>query len=178
MQRRTMLLVALLLILAAWLGYDHWRIADDEAVITCAAVEEPEKAQTFVYVTGAVRKPGLYAFDEAPRVAEAIKTAGDALPYADMAALDGAGRAEDGMHIHVPYDLEGVPTMPEDANHVNLNTADEKKLMELPGVGAATAKAILSYRQEHGSFSAPEEVQQVKGIGPAKWEKMKDKVTL
>jgi comEA protein len=57
---------------------------------------------------------------------------------------------------------------------VDLNIANEAQLNALPGVGPSTAKAILAYRAMHGKFSAPEELMNVKGIGPKKFESMKD----
>ena len=61
---------------------------------------------------------------------------------------------------------------------VNINTADEKELDKLPGVGPAMAKRIVEYRTENGAFQAPEEIKRVKGIGDAKYAKMKDKIAL
>ena len=56
---------------------------------------------------------------------------------------------------------------------IDLNTATETQLNSLPGVGPSTAKAILAYRTAHGKFSSPEELLNVKGIGPKKFESMK-----
>ena len=75
------------------------------------AVEAPQPQSAYVYVSGAVRKPGLYAFDETVRVGEAVHAAGGVLPYADGAAVNFADEAADGMHIHIPYDLNGAPSV-------------------------------------------------------------------
>jgi len=61
---------------------------------------------------------------------------------------------------------------------ININIADEKDLDKLPGIGPAMAKRIIEYRTENGAFQAPEEIKRVKGIGDAKYEKMKDKIAL
>lgn len=60
---------------------------------------------------------------------------------------------------------------------VNLNTATAEELDSLPGVGPKTAEAIMQFRQEHGAFQRPEDLMNVKGIGPAKFEKMRDRIT-
>jgi competence protein ComEA len=60
---------------------------------------------------------------------------------------------------------------------VNLNTAGAEELDSLPGVGPKTAEAIMQFRQEHGAFQRPEDLLNVKGIGPAKFEKLRDKIT-
>jgi competence ComEA-like helix-hairpin-helix protein len=56
------------------------------------------------------------------------------------------------------------------ARPVDLNTAGEKALLSLPGVGPSTAKAILAHRAARGPFSTVEDLMQVKGIGPGKME--------
>ena len=61
---------------------------------------------------------------------------------------------------------------------ININTADEKALDELPGVGSAMAKRIIEYRETQGMFQSPEDLKKVRGIGEAKFEKMKDRVTI
>jgi len=53
------------------------------------------------------------------------------------------------------------------AGPVNVNTADAESISrELKGVGLSKARAIVAYRDEFGVFSAPEDLLNVKGIGP------------
>jgi competence protein ComEA len=61
---------------------------------------------------------------------------------------------------------------------VNLNTATQTQLETLPGVGAATAKRILEYRQKSGSFKKIEELMNVKGIGEKSFLKLKPHITV
>lgn len=139
-------------------------------------IEEPIKQDLYVFVTGAVRKPGLYAFPTAVTVGDAVHAAGDALPYAAAEAVNYADKIDDGMQVHIPYNLDGIPATGEADGKININEADEKKLTELPGIGPAMAKTIIEYRDEHGAFSSEEELQEVKGIGPAKYDKVKDSI--
>jgi competence protein ComEA len=67
----------------------------------------------------------------------------------------------------------GAPAAP-----VNLNTATQAQLETLPGIGAATAKRILEYRQKSGSFKKIEELMNVKGIGEKSFLKLKPHVTV
>lgn len=142
------------------------------------AVEEPLPEKAFVYVTGAVKNPGLYVLEPGKTAGEAVEAAGGMVAYADTSAVNLADRAEDGNHIHVPYDFQGIPENPAESGKVSLNRADEKALTDLPGIGPAMAASIIAYRQEHGSFGSIEELQKVKGIGPAKFAKLKDLVCL
>lgn len=61
-------------------------------------------------------------------------------------------------------------------DRVNLNTASLEELDSLPGIGPATAKLILEYRQQYGGFAAPEEIMNVKRIGEKTYEKLKDRI--
>ena len=56
---------------------------------------------------------------------------------------------------------------------INVNTATLDELMELPGIGEVKAKAIISYREQHGDFLSPEDLLNVYGIGEKTLEKMK-----
>lgn len=61
---------------------------------------------------------------------------------------------------------------------VNINTADATALQTLDGVGPATAEAIIAWREDNGAFSTVEQLMEVRGIGPAKFEAMKNDVTV
>ena len=54
---------------------------------------------------------------------------------------------------------------------VNLNTADVAALMTLPGIGESRAKAIISYREQHGAFAQIEDIMKISGIKQAAFSK-------
>jgi len=60
---------------------------------------------------------------------------------------------------------------------ININTATAQELTDLPGIGPVTAAKIVEYR-EAKPFDTVEEVLEVKGIGPAKFEAIKDRITV
>lgn len=64
------------------------------------------------------------------------------------------------------------------ATKINLNQANAEQLQELSGIGQKKAEAIIAYRQKNGKFKNIEELQQVKGIGPALFSKNKDRLGL
>lgn len=178
---KKLILIVLLLCLAGSIFWDEDILGTDPSETAAAepVTEAPEERAVYVYVTGAVRKPGLYSFPGTVRIGEAVQSAGGAVPYADTAAINYAGEAGDGTHVHIPYNLEGIPAGSDEANGlININEADEKKLTELPGIGPAMAQRIMDYRNEHGAFKDCGELQQVKGIGVAKYKTIKDKVTV
>ena len=61
---------------------------------------------------------------------------------------------------------------------MNINTANLNELDSLPGIGPSLAKRIIEYREENGNFKSIEELQNVKGIGDAKYSDIKDNVTV
>ena len=56
---------------------------------------------------------------------------------------------------------------------VNVNSASQKQLEELPGIGPAKAKAIIDYRMKNGPFKSVEDVKKVDGIGDATYDQIK-----
>lgn len=61
---------------------------------------------------------------------------------------------------------------------ININTATAKLLEQLPGIGPKTAQRIIEYRQAQGRFGSVDELQNVKGIGPKKLEKIRPLATV
>jgi len=61
---------------------------------------------------------------------------------------------------------------------VNINTANQAQLESLPQIGPTKAQAIIEYRTANGPFTSPDKIQNVKGIGPKTYEKLKDQITI
>ena len=61
---------------------------------------------------------------------------------------------------------------------VNINTANKEKLETLPGIGETTAQKIIDYREANGKFNSIEDIKNVSGIGDAKFNSLKDKITV
>src|SRR5699024_12738858 len=121
-------------------------------------------------------KPGLVTLAEGSRVADALAIAG-ALPDADLTALNLAQLLVDGTQIHVLAIGEAQPISVDAAatsvsGLISLNTATVADLVTLPGVGEKTAQAIIDFRESNGGFSTVEDLLQVKGIGPSKFEQI------
>lgn len=77
-----------------------------------------------------------------------------------------------------PAEAEEEPPPPaEPGAPININTATEAELTVLPGVGPALAQRIVEYRSKR-PFKKVTDLQRVRGIGPAKFEKMKAQVVV
>ena len=70
------------------------------------------------------------------------------------------------------------PLLADDIQKININQASQAELTELKGIGPVLSQRIVEYREEHGPFQSPEDIMDVKGIGPKTWEKNKDRITV
>ena len=143
--------------------------------------------QAYVHVTGAVRRPGVYRLPAWARLDLAVKRAGGAVKGADLEGVNLAAKVSDGQQVIVPRKGAaagaagaagaaapgGPPSAP-----ISLNTATPEQLDQLDGVGPATIQKILEWRKEHGGFRSVDDLKQISGIGPKRFEALKDKVRM
>jgi competence protein ComEA len=145
---------------------------------------ERSRSGAYVYVTGAVRRPGVYRLPPWARLDLALRRAGGPDRSADLAAVNLAAKVSDGQQVVVPRrGSAGAapaadPSAPGTGEPVSLNTATAEQLDELDGVGPATAEKILEWRKEHGGFGSVDDLKQISGIGPKRFEALKDKVRI
>lgn len=153
---------------------------------TAASLDEP----VVVHVAGAVRDPGLVFGSSGWRIDDAVRAAGGPTASADLDRLNLAAPLADGERIYVPEFGEDEPVVVEStpaisgnggsggeaSGSIDLNRADAVALQTLPGIGPATAAAIVGHREEHGSFGSVDALVAVRGIGPATLEALRDHV--
>lgn len=154
-----------------------------------------DKGDWTVYVTGGVKRPGVYVIPPNTRVHHAIDAAGGFSSFADPQALNLAERIEDGVHIKVPLrgsgnaekEVVGRQTSVTQTGgsqikaqqvplRVNINTADAQALQNLPGIGPKTAENIVADRESNGLFGEVDDLMRVTGIGPKKMERLREHV--
>nr|WP_239168917.1 ComEA family DNA-binding protein [Actinoplanes deccanensis] len=146
-------------------------------------------AEVVVAVGGKVREPGLVRLPSGARVADALDAAGGAEPGVDVALLNLARKVVDGELILVgvtpppgavvaPGPAVSGPAAAASGGPVNLNTATLSDLDGLPGVGPVLAQRILDARDAQGGFKAVSDLRKVDGIGDARFEQLKDLVTV
>ena len=177
----------------------------DRTELSDASSEETKTL--VVHICGAVSAPGVYELPAGSRIIDAVEAGGGFLPEADEACCNLAEEIVDGCQIYIMTKSEscadgqtekkaGIQTSPDsdmqmtDRNVrsnsapalenglVNLNTADVAALMTLPGIGESRAKAIISYREQHGAFAKIEDIMKISGIKQAAFSKIKDKITV
>ena len=156
--------------------------------------EKEQPGPIWVYVSGAVRQPGVYELPEGSRLFEALERAGGMAETADPDFLNQAEVLLDGVQIKVPTkeevasgiaekeqpDLPGAAAESSGASggKVNLNTATKEELMTLPGIGEAKADSILSYRESAGGFQSIEQIKEIEGIKDGVFEKIKELIAV
>ncbi|WP_246060654.1 ComEA family DNA-binding protein [Enorma burkinafasonensis] len=145
--------------------------------------EPADDGPLVVDVDGAVASPGVVEVPAGSRVADAIDAAGGLAEDADVSGVNRAAPLADGEKVYIPRAGEasqapaaaGSPPG-EEAALVNINTADLSELDELPGIGPATAQAIIDEREANGPFTSIEDIMRVSGIGEKKFEKLADRI--
>ena len=208
MYKKVMLALGIILLLVAGISFYEYQQSSqavDLSTLSSGNRENDTGAENriAVYVTGEVAKPGVVYVPWDGRVGDAVNQCGGLLPTADSSQVNMAAAVKDGMEIRVKG-----KTIAKDSNMgnkvnssggtsgtvsksraseqdknasgemVNINTADVEGLRKLKGIGPAMAQRIIDYRESNGSFQAPEDSMQVKGIGKAKYEKIKGQIAI
>src|SRR5579884_4148605 len=157
-----------------------------------AATSSTSGASIKVYVTGAVKQPGVYTLDANARVYQLLQAAGGPLPNANLVALNLAAKLSDGQEVYVitvgetpPTYSGGVPGPGTGSGSggntatgslVNINTATVDEMRQNLHVSSTTAQNIVNYRTQHGPFTSVDQLLQV--VSKSIYDKIKDLVTI
>jgi competence protein ComEA len=154
-----------------------------------ASTSSAPPSELVVHVAGAVVTAGVYRMPAGARVVDAVAAAGGATPDAQTDAVNLAAPLHDGDRVYLPRVTDptvAVPAgvtpapgasagsgAPASSGPVDLNSATVEQLDALPGVGPATAQAIVDHRDRNGPFASVDQLGDVRGIGPAKLESLR-----
>ena len=147
-----------------------------------------------VHVAGAVTHPGVVELRVGARVIDAVEAVGGALADGDLDRLNLAAKVADGQRVYVakvgqadpgaagePSVGSGTATGDGGATPdalVNLNTATQAQLEELPGIGPTYAQSIITERQRRGGFTSVNDLRSVRGIGDKRFAELAPLVTV
>lgn len=151
--------------------------------------KESENKTVLVDVKGAVEKPDVYEMKSSDRVNDVLKKA-KLLKEADVTQINLSEKLTDQKMINVPSKNDTNKSSPSQItsaytngksssqSKVNLNTATESDLLNVPGIGPTKVKEILEYKQKNGQFNSVDNLKEIKGIGGKTFEKIKDYFTV
>lgn len=152
--------------------------------VTEIAGNPQQPREVRIHVLGAVATPGVVRVPADSIVEDAIHAAGGLLPEASPGDLNLAATLTDGQQIIIgtadePRGEVVTPSMPESSGALlDLNTATDQQLQELPGVGPVLAADIVAWRTEQGPFTEVAQLRNVTGIGPKTYERLAPLVTV
>ena len=168
---------------------------------TSSSTAESDTASTVqVYICGAVRNPGVYSVIAGTILNDAVEKAGGFTDDAAVTSMNLVYVINSNMSFYIPtvkeaesgqggtadvirgkgtfiWGGEGSGAQDKTNAKVNINTADQAALQTLPGIGEATARSIIEYRNKN-PFKKPEDLKKVSGIGDAKFERVKAFITV
>lgn len=155
--------------------------------------------EIIVHVAGAVEKNGIVKLKPNARIVDAIEAAGGLADGADLTEVNLAYTVQDGQKIYIPSVEEkntkeiinkiitegggnvivgSIEENSKSTGKININKATAIELMNIPGVGEVTAAKIIEYRETQGTFKTIEDIKNVSGIGDAKFNAMKEYITV
>lgn len=150
----------------------------------------------YVHITGEIKYPGVYEMENGDRVFQLVEKAGGVTENADISLINLSKKLIDGEKIVIfakkaIIDTGSLSSSTNQSNNsistnssvnvsnlININTASQKELEELPGIGPTLSQRIIDYREKNGYFQTIEDIKKVSGIGNKKFEAIKDLITV
>lgn len=156
-----------------------------------------------VYISGEIKKPGVYTLQTGDRVEKLVELAGGFTSAAEISDLNLALKLKDEDSVKIPGKTQDIQVANAPISNgqnsnlissnrkqssviqggaetslININTATKEQLKELPRIGDAISQRIIDYREKMGPFKDITNIQDVSGIGTKMFENIKDKITI
>lgn len=152
--------------------------------------DNTKETKIFIDIKGAVKHPNVYEMASSNRVIDALNKA-EVLKDADLSQLNLSEKLVDQKLIYVPKKGENsmkINSQQSTLNSsdvkintnqpLNLNSATEEQLKNIPGIGPSKAKEILNYREQNHGFNSFDDLMKIKGFGKKTFEKLKEHFTI
>ncbi len=152
--------------------------------------DNTKETKIFIDIKGAVKHPNVYEMASSNRVIDALNKA-EVLKDADLSQLNLSEKLVDQKLIYVPKKGENsmkINSQQSTLNSsdvkintnqpLNLNSATEEQLKNIPGIGPSKAKEILNYREQNHGFNSIDDLMKIKGFGKKTFEKLKEHFTI
>ncbi|MGV3182712.1 helix-hairpin-helix domain-containing protein [Staphylococcus epidermidis] len=152
--------------------------------------DNTKETKIFIDIKGAVKHPNVYEMASSNRVIDALNKA-EVLKDADLSQLNLSEKLVDQKLIYVPKKGENsmkINSQQSTLNSsdvkintnqpLNLNSATEEQLKNIPGIGPSKAKEILNYREQKHGFNSIDDLMKIKGFGKKTFEKLKEHFTI
>ena len=144
-----------------------------------ATVTEVSNNTFVITVEGEVYKPGTYTLEDGATMKDLIDTAGGVTSQADERAYYETAALVNGSSYYIASKFDATDLCNSSAiTKVNINSDSSETLASINGITSTIANSIVTYREENGLFSTIEELQEVYGIGPATYKKVRGYVIL
>jgi competence protein ComEA len=144
-------------------------------VMSADEVDAAQERTVIVYISGAVRSPGLYTLASTLRVSDAIVAAGGLTEVADPNCLPNlAAHLKDAKQIAVPFMGHCAKAK---LTKLDINTATRDQLLRVPSMDAALADAIIKYREDFGGFLALTELKSAMGLDANTYKQLAKSLT-
>lgn len=154
---------------------------------------QDEVDEIVIHIDGEVLNPGVIKLALGSRIADAIEYSGGLTANANISNVNLAYQLSDGQKVYIPSinDVTEIDTIQNTAgeniiksdgaknsNTININTATQSELETLSGIGSSTASKIIDYRNKNGKFKTIQDLMNVSGIGEAKFNSIKDYISI
>lgn len=183
------IIVVIILVVYVFTKENSTTYFEDE-VVNELSVNNATKAEIknniIIHIAGEVENEGIIELPPNSRIYDAVEAAGGLTAEANLSQINLANMLKDGQKIYIPNEEEAEEYIEEvtgkneykEVGKIDINTATQTELETLSGIGPSTALKIVNYRKENGEFSNIEDLKNVPGIGEAKFNNIKDSITV
>ncbi len=152
-------------------------LAATPQTLSAQEVDSAQQRFVIVYVSGAVRNPGLYRLEARLRVVDAIVAAGGITETADQGCLPNlAAHLKDAKQVDVPF--VGRCKAATRKAKLDINTASREQLLTVPGMDALLADAIIAFREANGGFATLSELKSGLGLDKTLYQQLQKSLTV